>query len=334
MLKNSILYIIIFITASVWGQTDSSAYTSFKKKLIIYADLGYTTAPFSLNYNFTPEIDKLKYRNNFRTVLGFGVSYKWFALRVGIPLPGNVRPISQYGNTVHYDLGVDFTIKKTFCDLDIRNYQGYAIKNAKDWNDTLNDLKPNDIRSITNAVSLSANIWYFHDHNFKMSALKGKTAHYNKEVKTWYIKSSLNIFGVGNGDNSLIPVELIDTLNSKTGTNVISSVDLGVIPGYAYVNKINNWQFSVIGGLGAAIQGKFYSVDKVPRGFLGLAPRYDIKLIGGYSVPKYFLFLVTDFDNKSIRFSDFVYRQSFYSIKLVGGWRFDVKEKRKKEKSN
>ena len=233
MLKNSILYIIIFINASTWGQTDSSAYTSFKKKLVIYADLGYTTAPFSLNYNFTPEIDKLKYRNNFRTVLGFGVSYKWFALRVGIPLPGNVRPISQYGNTVHYDLGVDFTIKKTFCDLDIRNYQGYAIKNAKDWNDTLNDLKPNDIRSITNAVSLSANVWYFHDHNFKMSALKGKTAHYNKEVKTWYIKNSLSIFGVGNGTQSIVPSQLVDTLNSKTETNVISSVDFGFIPGYA-----------------------------------------------------------------------------------------------------
>ena len=255
-------------------------------------------------------------------------------MRLGIPLPGNVRPISRFGSTVHYDLGVDFTVKKTFCDIDIRNYKGYAIKNATSWNDTLNDLHPNDIRPATNAVSFSANVWYFHDHNFKMTALKGKTAHYNREVKTWYIKSSLNIFGVGNGNNSLVPVELIDTLNTKTGTNVISSIDLGFIPGYAYVNKINNWQFSAIAGLGAAIQGKFYNVDNVTRGFLGLAPRYDIKLIGGYSKPNYFLFIVTDFDNKSIRFSDFVYRQSFYSVKLVGGWRLDVKEKEKKKRKN
>ena len=333
-LKNRILYIFILSSTLIFGQSDTSAYTSCKNKVVLYADLGYTTAPFSVHYKFSSEVDKLKYRNNFRTVLGIGISYKWFALRLGIPLPGNVRPISRFGSTVHYDLGVDFTVKKTFCDIDIRNYKGYAIKNATSWNDTLNDLHPNDIRPATNAVSFSANVWYFHDHNFKMTALKGKTAHYNREVKTWYIKSSLNIFGVGNGNNSLVPVELIDTLNTKTGTNVISSIDLGFIPGYAYVNKINNWQFSAIAGLGAAIQGKFYNVDNVTRGFLGLAPRYDIKLIGGYSKPNYFLFIVTDFDNKSIRFSDFVYRQSFYSVKLVGGWRLDVKEKEKKKRKN
>lgn len=79
-----------------------------------------------------------------------------------------------------------------------------------------------------------------------MSALKGKTAHYNKEVKTWYIKNSLSIFGVGNGTQSIVPSQLVDTLNSKTETNVISSVDFGFIPGYAYVNKIKNWQFSVM----------------------------------------------------------------------------------------
>jgi hypothetical protein len=327
ILKINILYLFVLSSALSFGQTDTSAYSSFKNKLIVYADVGYTTAPFSIHYNYSPAVDNLKYRNNFRTVLGLGVSYKWFSLRLGIPLPGNVRPISRFGRTTHYDLGFDFTIKKTFCDIDIRNYKGYAIKNANSWNDTLNELKPNDIRPSTNAVSFSANVWYFHDHNFKMTALKGKTAHYNREVRTWYIKSSLNVFGVGNGNESMVPTELVDPLNSKTGSSSITSIDLGVIPGYAYVNKINNWQFSVIGGIGAALQGKFYTVENTSRGFLGLAPRYDIKLIAGYSVPKYFVFLVTDFDNKTIRFSDFIYRQSFYSIKLVGGWRFDVKEK-------
>jgi hypothetical protein len=48
--------------------------------------------------------------------------------------------------------------------------------------------------------------------------------------------------------------------------------------------------------------------------------------MGGYTVPNYFLFLITDFDNKSIRFTDFVYRQSFYSIRLVGGIRFNTKK--------
>lgn len=311
-----------------FGQKDPLPYTLFRDKIVLYSDVGFTTAPFSLHYDFTSDIDKLKFKNNFRTTLGIGGSYKWFAMRLAIPLPGNVKSVGRYGNTVHYDLGVDFTIKKTFCDIDIRNYLGYAIKNAKKWNDTLNDLHPNDIRKNVNAVSFSANVWYFNDKNFKMSALRGKTGHYNKEVRTWYLKNTFNIFGVGNGASSLVPTELIDTLNSKTGTNFLSSVDIGVIPGYAYVNKIKNWQFSILGGIGGVIQGKFYNVNGNTRGFLGLAPRYDFKLIGGYTIPKYFVFLVTDFDNKSIRFNDFVYRQTFYSIKIVAGMRLDKKQKK------
>ena len=333
-LRNSLTVIIILITQWTFAQNDPAPYTLFKDKIVLYNDLGYTSAPFSIHYNFLESIEKLKFKNNYRTVLGFGGSYKWFAMRVAFPLPGNMRSVGRYGNTVHYDLGVDFTIKKTFCDIDLRNYQGYAIKNANQWNDSLNNLHPNDIRKNTNAISFSANVWYFHDKNFKMTALKGKTGHYNREVKTWYLKNSLSIFGVRNGTASIVPMELIDSTNSKTGANSISSIDFAFIPGYAYVNKIKNWQFSLIGGIGAAIQLKNYALNDANRGFLGLAPRYDIKFIGGYTVPKYFVFLVTDFDNKSIRFTDFIYRQSFYSIKIVGGFRFDTKAQREENKKS
>lgn len=312
---------------------DTVPYTLFKDKLVLYSDLGYASAPFSIKYDFSQGVDKLKYRNNFRTILGLGMAYKWFALRLGFPLPGDVKPVSRFGKTSPFNLGLDFTIKKTFIDLELRRYQGYVIKNAKKWNDTLDDLHPNDIRKNTIALSLSANAWYFHNKHYKMSALRGKTGHYEGIVKTWYIKSTFNIFGIGNETESIIPLELIDPANSKTGANVLSSADFGAIPGYAFVNKINNWQFSIMAGFGAVIQIKYYENDDVniSRSFLGLAPRYDIKLIGGYTVPRYFIFVVTDFDNKSIRFNDFFYRQSFYYIKLVGGVRLDAKKREKRK---
>ena len=311
---------------------DTTPYTLFKDRWIFYADLGYASAPFSIKYTFYESIDKLKFLNNFRTILGVGVSYKWFALRLGVPLPGNVRPISKYGKTIPFNLGFDFTVKKTFCDVDFRNYQGYVIKDAKNYKETLTNLKPNEIRGNTNATSFSANVWYFHDKHFKMSALRGKTGHYDREVKTWYVKTSLNIFGINNGNSSIVPQELLDSTNSKVASSSLSSVDIGIIPGYAYVNKINNWQFSVIAGLGGAIQSKFYASEGTTRGFLGLSPRIDFRFIGGYTVPRYFVFIVTDFDNKSIRFNEFVYRQSFYSVKIVGGIRLDPKEKKSKNK--
>lgn len=308
---------------------DSVPYTLFNDKLVLYTDIGYASAPFSIKYDFGPEVKRLRYRNNFRTILGLGVTYKWFALRLGFPLPGDVRPVSRYGKTSPFNLGLDFTIKKTFLDIELRRYQGYVIKNAKKWNDTLDDLHPNDIRKNTTALSLSLNAWYFHNKYYKMSALRGKTGHYEGIVKTWYIKSTFNIFGIGNESSSIVPIELIDSTNTKTGANILSSIDFGAIPGYAFVNKINNWQFSIMAGFGAVIQAKHYANDNVNRTFLGLAPRYDIKLIGGYTVPRYFIFLVTDFDNKSIRFTDLYYRQSFYYVKIVGGVRLDAKKREK-----
>ena len=48
---------------------------------------------------------------------------------------------------------------------------------------------------------------------------------------------------------------------------------------------------------------KFYKYDNSFRNFIGLAPRFDLKLIAGYNKPKYYVMLVTDFDNKSFRFN-------------------------------
>ncbi len=331
-MKNSILSILLlFISFCGRSQTDSSSYTLYKEKFVVYSDLGFSAAPFSIRYPFTESIKVLNYKNNFKAILGLGVSYKWFALRLGIPLPGNIRPVSRFGRTINFDLGVDFTIKKTFCDIDIKNYKGYAIRNAKQWNDTLDGLNPHDIRPNTNATSFSINVWYFHEKDFKMTALRGKVGHYNREVKTWYLKNTLNVFGVGNNNESIVPDMLIDPKITRTAAYTFSSADIGVIPGYAYVNRMNNWQYSALVGLGAVVQTKFYAVDGFTRGFLGLAPRYDIRLIGGYSVPNYFVFLLTDFDNKSIRFDKLVYRQYYYTIRLVGGYRFKTKEKDKKK---
>lgn len=312
---------------------DTLPYTLFKDKIVLYSDIGFSTAPFSFKYDFNSKVDKLKYRNNIGAILGFGISYKWFALRFGVALPGSIKSVGKNGSTNYYALGVDFSIRKTFYDIDIRSCQGYAIKNANKWNDSLDQLNPHEIRSDVNVVNFSINGWYFHNRNFKMTALRGITGHYEKPVKTWYLKTTFNVFGVGTENESLVPLSLIDPLKTKTASNFFSSLDIGLIPGYAYVNRINNWQFSVLGGLGAVLQAKFYSGKVINRGFLGLAPRFDFRVMGGYTVPNYFVFLVTDFDTKSIRFSDFVYRQSFYSIRIVGGIRFNTKKQEERKVS-
>ena len=168
-----------------------------------------------------------------------------------------------------------------------------------------------------------------------MNALQGKRAHFKQKVQTWYIKGTFSVFGIDQLNKSIIPSQLQSGNNSLLQARNFSAMDIGLVPGFAYANRIKNWQFSGWVGLGGVIQGKFYTpLNGQATGFLGLAPRYDIRFIAGYSSDDYFIFFVTDFDNKSIKFNDLIYRQYYYSLKLTGGFRFDhPKKKQPKVKS-
>lgn len=332
-----ILFFVCFSSNEVSAQkrdfkrkSDSLAYRTFRDELVIYTDYGFGTAPFSIKFeNKFGEKQRIRYRNNYRTVLGLGFSYKWLSLRLGIPIPGNLRPISKYGKSEYFNIGFDFSFKKFHFDIAFRNNRGYAVKNAYEWNDTLTELNPNDIRANTINASLSLNTYYFHNKQFKIQALIGKTAYYTQEVKTFYLKGTLNLHGVNNS-SSLIPADIFSPTNTKTQSNYYSAFDFGILPGYAYVNNKKNWQYSARIGLGPVLQLKVYEADQTVRSFLGLAPRYDIRFLGGYNVPRYFVMLVTEFDNKSVRFTDLKYRTSFYAIKLVAGYRFLESKKQKR----
>ena len=331
--KYFFLILLVISSFNTFSQADSLPYELYKEKIVLYTDFGYTSAPFSISNNFPLGIKELKYRNNYKEVFGFGICYKWFSLRLFHALQGNTKSEEKYGKTRYQGFGFTFNARKSYWDVDFRTFKGYAILKADEWNPTLTKQQPNLIRPATRSTGFSINTWYFFNENFKMQAVLGKKAHFTKKVTSWYLKSTFNAYGINNdtiGSPSLIPTALIDPTNTKTSSNSFSAVDFGVIPGYAYGNRINNWQISGLLGVGAVIQSKQYMVNNNTRAFVGLAPRYDIRLVGGYSVPRYFIFLVTDIDNKSIRFNQLIYRQSFYSIKLLAGIRLNTREKKKK----
>lgn len=312
----------------IWAQSDTLPYTMYKDQLIVYGDLGFRASPFSISGDMAGEVDKIEFKHNLKTILGIGVAYRWFALRIGFGLPGNLRAVSRYGEANYADLGVRFNVKKTFWDIDFRINNGYAVKDAYTWNDTLNELHPNDIRSQVRTAGFSVNSWYFLSKQFKMQPVLGITGDFKKSTGTVYLKNTLNFFGVSADYGSIIPRELTDSLNTKTEAGVISAVDMGIVPGYAYVFRKNYWQASIFGGLGGVIQSKFYTVGGETRSFLGLSPRIDFRFIAGYSKPKVFVWLVTDFDFKSITFdvNTYKYNQNYYNVAILVGYRFATKK--------
>lgn len=333
-LKQFALIACILLCTSFSGtaqENDTVPYQLFKDRVVLFGDLGFNSAPFSIKDDYELGVNKLKFKNNLRAVLGLGFAYRWFALRIGFALPGQLLAESKYGKTEYFDVGLKFSVKQTYCTLDLRSYRGYAIKDAYQWNDTLSkDKTPNDLRPGTRAASISANVWWLLSKKYNMKAVLGTAGHFTGEAKTWYLKTSLNYFGINNDFGSIVPNELADS-SDRTNASAVGAIDLGLIPGYAYSNRIKNWQFSIFAGLGGVIQSKFYTIGSLTRSFIGVAPRVDFRLTGGYSKQKFFVLLATDFDIKSVKIQDLSYNQTFYSVKLIGGVRIPTKRSRAQE---
>lgn len=260
-------------------------------------------------------------------MLGFGFSYKWFSLRLGAALIGNVRPISRYGSAKYYDFGVNFTIKKTYSEIDLRGYSGYVIKDAYRWVDTLNELTPNDVNQKIQTANIALKMWYFDNKNFKMNGFNGIKGTYTSAVTTWYLAGRFDYYGVSNEYGSILPTQLYDSTNSKTASTALTGLDIGVIPGVGHVNKVKNFQYGAMFAFGPRIQFKTYNFNGTPTTLLGIVGRYDIKLIAGYNPARYFALFTLEFDNKTIRFNDLKYKQSFYAMRLTLGYRFKEKTK-------
>lgn len=326
---------IILLNCALWGYSqdslDSVPYNSYRDKIVLYSDLGFSSAPFSIKGNFHNNIDKLKFRHNQQLIMGLGFAYKWMALRIGFGLPVQLRSVRKFGPSQYVDLGFKFNLKQTFWDVEIRNYAGYVLKDAYKWNDTLDVSTPHLQIPFARSTSFSINSWYFRSKDFKMNSVLGIKGDYNRSHGTWYFKSSLNVFGSTNGADPLFPTELVDTNLIINRANGVTALDVGLVPGYAYVHRWKNWQVAGFGGFGGVIQAKFFRFDGFRnRGFLGLAPRMDLQFILGYSKAKYFVWLHTNFDVKSIRFREMAYRQVYNTVRVTAGLRLDKKEKKKR----
>ena len=151
---------------------------------------------------------------------------------------------------------------------------------------------------------------------------------------SWYVKSSFNILNLNNENQTIIPYQLIDSTNTKQQSTSFSSVELTLTPGFAYVNRFKNWQYSFLLGFGGAIQLKNHYSPASNRTFVGLAPRFDFRLNAGYNVPKFYSFLSVEYDNKSVSFNELSYYQNYISVNLTFGVRLKTFKEWKNENFN
>ena len=331
MKKSVAILFILFLSTNLNAQElDTIPFVSFRDKIVLYTDLGSNSAHFTLKDNFNNGINKLNYKHNIKTILGIGFAYKWFALHFGFALPGNLKSTSKYGNSKYFDLKLQGTYKQIYFYAGLRSYQGFYLKDEQKWNDSLPSFQPNGIYKNISSTNLEINVYYFLSKKFNMHSVLGRVGKYKRFAQTVYFKNSINIFNINNKKESIIPAQLSDSTD-RLNANSIGAFELTFIPGYAMVNSKNNWQYSVFAGVGVAFQSAYYVKDKKNRSYTGLAPRFDLRMSFGYNVDKYFIHLEGNYNLRSVKIQSLKYNQSFYNIRLVGGYRFHTKETRRKE---
>jgi hypothetical protein len=323
---NYYLFLFTIIPFNFFSQSirnNDSSIVQYDDRLIVYNDFGFSSAPFNIHSDFNGSTERISYNHNFRLQYGIGLSYEWLALRISLPMPVYAKSMSRFGKNNSWSLGANFTFKEVQFELESNYFKGFSIIDAYKWNDSLNVFRPNDIRPLTSLFYFSCESWIFGDKNYQLKLLKGLSGNYESRIFTWFLNNSLRFNQLKNNE-AIIPKELINDSISVTRAVRFGIQELGAVPGLAYVERFGNFQISLISGIGLAIQAKQYYIPSIKRNFIGLAPRYEMGINFGYSVPSYFIYLTSDIENISMRIDDLKYNQLYYSLKLTAGIRLKL----------
>lgn len=321
----SLTLLFVLLCSSANSQT---AYSDWSAHKIVYGDVGFNSAPARIRYPFTGQVGHLKLRNNFNPFVGIGYAHKWFNLRLNFNLKNTERAVSRFGKTRAFNLGLDFQAKRSFFEMGFNYYKGFAIKNAYLFDSTLNELKPNIIKPNMASANVYLSAFIFQNEQWKMKAYKGKSASFNQTTESFYFNPNLCVYGISNDNSRLLPTILQDSVESITLNKGMSAIEFSFLPGYARIWVFGPWKMGGLFGIGPAMQAKSYALDNLSRSFLGLAIRSDWRLIVSYNQPKFFITGESDFNNKSIRFTNFRFRQVYYNFRFTFGYRFESKKEK------
>lgn len=335
MIRSFALFLVLLVSCSLFAQKSKETvdstdkYTLFKDRVVLYKDVGFISSPFYLRFKDTLGTKtQLAYRINHGVILGFGGSYKWFSLRLAFMAANNIENREKYGKTSYFGLHLGLPIKNTFTEFDLYSFGGYALKNAskKIPNHTTNTLLFPEMQTF----HLSLASYYFFNQDFKVNPAMGRSGNYSSKVHSWYLKAGFGFNTVSNGNSTLIPEQFIESVYERSRTDRINALDLSFVPGFAYVNRYKNWQFSGIIGVGITIQDKFYAFQKKLHNFIGLSGRGDFKINLGYNPENWFVMLNNELNFVDISVFRLSYSNILYNVRLTGGYRFKTKEKKKK----
>jgi hypothetical protein len=267
------------------------------------------------------------YRINHGLILGVGGSYKWFSLRLSYMIVNNLEDKQKYGTTKYFGAHLGFPYKNTYSEINFLRFGGYVLINADKKIENYPEKRI--IYPQISTLDITASSYYFFNPNFSINPVLGRSGNYKTQTTSWYLKGCIGYYRINHSDSTLIPAAFYPVLNDKQLAEKIKTISFGLVPGFAYVNRLKNWQFSGVAGFGVNFQSKSYETEALKRNFIGVSPRLDVKINVGYNPEDWFIMLNSELDYEHISFYKLLYGNPLFNVKLTGGYRFKVKDKDK-----
>ncbi len=306
-------------------------YVIFRNRLVLYTDFGFVSSPFFIRFKDTMNVPHtLNYRINHGILMGIGGSYKSLMLRLGFMLANNLENKEKYGKTSYFGVHLGFPIKNTFTEINLVYYGGYSLKNAQ--KKIPGYLEKTIIYPKVSTLNISASTYYFFNKNFSLNPVMGRSGNYKTKVTSWFIKGVFGYNDVYDKESSIVPEYFHESVTNRVKASRIGAIEIAIIPGFAYVNRYKNWQFSGVAGIGVSIQQKYYHLPNFTRNSMGLSPRVDLKINLGYNPEDWFVMLNTELNYTQISFYNLIYGNPLVGVKITGGYRFKLKDKKKHTK--
>lgn len=262
----------------------------------------------------------IRYRPDRRVNLGFGISYKWFALDVVFNV--GITEDSNFENSKFFDFQANIFSSKQFISGYIKYYYGYQISDFTGIAAPDIQFSPNraDVRTINFGLQ------YLFAFNYDQFSLKAPFVQNEVQLKSagsFLFGAGFNLYVI-DADSSIIPSAVEDDFDEKLHYRDLSSISASANFGYMYTyiwKKHYYITMSLIPGFGINM-GDYQTEFRDPYDthfYLGFSTMNSI----GYNARKFFagIHLVGDIYNIRID-KNLITQVAHGKFKLFVGYRF------------
>lgn len=264
--------------------------------------------------------------------LGFGISYKWFALDITFNI--GIREDKNFTQKEAFDFQGRIFSSRQFIEGSLQYYYGYKLRNIKGVNDVLTETEKirNDIRTVSFGLQY---LYAFNHSKFSLKAPFVLNEIQRRSAGSMIFGASFAFFTM-DADSSIVPVEYDDFFDPALHLTDLSVISLAANFGYMYTFVYKEHFFLTLGIIpGLNFNLGDYKSDS--RDLFKWNVSYKIKTMNaiGYNSGKYFagLQLVGDWNNVMLGKKLYtLFNQG--SLKLFVGYRFGKKKNRSSEEQD